>query len=146
LSAPPLSNLVALAKQTAGKYALDPALVCAICEQESSWNPWAVRYEPAFYLHYVMPQRGLTSTEAYGRAFSYGLMQVMGEVAREEGYKEDLPALFDPETGLDAGCNHFKRKLVSADNNVAKALLMWNGGGNLNYPAEVIAKIPKYQG
>lgn len=138
--------LQTLAKQVAGKYALDPALVCAIVEQESGWNQYAIRYEPAFYLHYVLPQRGLSATEAYARAFSWGLMQVMGEVVREEGYRGDLPALCDPETGLDAGCNHFKRKLVSAEDNVTKALLLWNGGGNAAYPAQVIARIPKYQG
>lgn len=138
-------SLINLAKETAGKYALDPALVCAIVEQESSWNPWAIRYEPAFYVHYVMPQRGLSATEAYARAFSWGLMQIMGEVAREEGFKLDLPSLCDPTTGLDAGCNHFKRKLVSADHNVTKALLLWNGGNNTAYPAQVQARISKYQ-
>lgn len=134
-----------LAKEVAGKYALDPALVCAIVEQESGWNPWAIRYEPAFYAHYVMPQRGLSATEAYARAFSWGLMQIMGEVAREEGFHGDLPSLCDPETGLDAGCNHFKRKLVSADNDVGKALQLWNGGGNSLYSTQVLARVAHYR-
>jgi soluble lytic murein transglycosylase-like protein len=139
------SNLIILAKQMAGKYALDPALICAIVEQESGWDIWAVRYEPAFYIHYVLPQRGLTATEAYGRAFSYGLLQLMGEVAREEGFKGPLPSLHDPEIGLDWGCTHFKRKLVSAENNVTKALLLWNGGNNTAYPTQVQARISQYQ-
>lgn len=139
------TELVALAKEIAGKYALDPALVCAIVEQESSWNPWAFRYEPAFYAHYVMPQRGLSATEAYARAFSWGLLQIMAEVAREEGFRGDIPSLCDPATGLDAGCNHFKRKLVSADSNVTKALLLWNGGSNIAYPTQVMARVEKYQ-
>ena len=141
----PTSTLIPLAKAAAGKYALDPALVCAIVEQESDWNPWAIRYEPAFYVHYVMPQRGLSATEAYARSFSWGLMQVMGEVAREEGFHADLPSLCDPTIGLDVGCNHFKRKLVTAENNVLKALLLWNGGSNLAYPAQVVARIDKYR-
>jgi soluble lytic murein transglycosylase-like protein len=137
-------NLVDLAKQIAQAHGLDPALVCAIVEQESSWNSWAIRYEPAFYTHYVMPQRGLTATEAYSRAFSWGLMQIMGEVAREEGFKGDLPSLCDPAIGLNAGCYHFQRKLASADNNVTKALLLWNGGSNTDYPSQVQARISKY--
>lgn len=145
LSTPTHQTLINMAKEIAGRYALDPALVCAIVEQESGWNPWAIRYEPAFYAHYVMPQRGLSATEAYARAFSWGLMQIMGEVAREEGFKGDLPSLCDPATGLDAGCNHFKRKLVAAENNVQKALLAWNGGAALNYPEQVLARVPKYQ-
>lgn len=144
-STPTHQTLINLAKETAGRYALDPALICAIVEQESMWNSWAIRYEPAFYVHYVMPQRGLTATEAYARAFSWGLLQIMGEVAREEGFKDPLPSLCDPATGLDAGCQHFKRKLSNADQDVSKALLAWNGGGAPNYPAEVLARISKYQ-
>ncbi len=141
----PLSSLTSLAKDAAGRYALDPALICAIVEQESNWNPWAIRYEPAFYVHYVMPQRGLSATEAYARAFSWGLMQIMGEVAREEGFHGDLPSLCDPATGLDAGCNHFKRKMTLADNDVTKALLLWNGGANTQYPTQVLARVGKYR-
>lgn len=138
-------TLQTLAKATAGKYALDPALICAIVEQESSWNTWAIRYEPAFYAHYVMPQRNLSATEAYARAFSWGLMQLMGEVAREEGFHADLPSLCDPATGLDAGCNHFKRKLVQADNDIGRALQLWNGGGNALYSTQVLARVEKYK-
>jgi soluble lytic murein transglycosylase-like protein len=142
LSTPTLQNL---AKTIAGKYALEPALVCAVIEQESGWNTWAIRYEPAFYTHYVMPQRGLSATEAYARAFSWGLMQCMGEVAREEGFQGDLASLCDPETGIDVGCNHLKRKMAAANNDVYKSLLLWNGGSNLQYPTEVMARMPKYR-
>lgn len=141
-----LPTLQSLTKEVAGRYALDPALVCAIVEQESGWDSGAYRYEPAFYVHYVMPQRGLSATEAYARAFSWGLMQVMGEVARELGYLGKFTDLcIYPERGLDIGCNHFKHKLVSADNDVTKALLLWNGGSNKDYPSEVQARISKYK-
>ena len=143
----PLSipTLQLLAKEIATTFTLDPALVCAIIEQESSWNPWAIRYEPAFYAHYVMPQRGLTATEAYARAFSWGLMQIMGEVAREEGFHGDLPSLCDPHTGIVAGCNHFKRKLDNAEGGIQQALLAWNGGSNQQYPEQVLARVSKYR-
>ena len=37
-------------------HALWPDLVCAIIEQESAWNPWALRYEPSFYAKYIAPR------------------------------------------------------------------------------------------
>jgi soluble lytic murein transglycosylase-like protein len=40
-------NLVLLARR-AEEEGLEPALVCAVVEQESNWNPWAIRYEPRF--------------------------------------------------------------------------------------------------
>ena len=45
---------------------------CAIIEQESAWNPWAVRYEPAFFARYVAPfcaDNKISATEARARAF-----------------------------------------------------------------------------
>ncbi len=47
------SPLQTLARKAAAAQALDPALVCAVVEQESSWNPWAIRYEPVFFSKYV---------------------------------------------------------------------------------------------
>ena len=87
---PPPAEFVALAQRAAEAHALWPELVCAIVEQESAWNPWALRYEPAFYERYIAPQiaRGAIPdvTESRARAFSWGLMQVMGQVAREHGF------------------------------------------------------------
>jgi soluble lytic murein transglycosylase-like protein len=47
------AQLVLLARRAAAAQSLDPALVCAIVEQESAWNPWAMRYEPLFFAKYV---------------------------------------------------------------------------------------------
>ena len=137
-------QLIGLAKQVALEHALDPALVCGIVEQESDWNPWAIRYEPAFYQRYVMPISHLTATEAYSRAFSWGLMQVMGECARENGYTGNMTQLCNPQTGLEQGCVHFARKLKSADGDVTKALQLWNGGGNPDYSGQVLARTARY--
>jgi len=43
-----MNDLERLAREAATKYGLDPALVCALCEVESGWNPWAVRYEARY--------------------------------------------------------------------------------------------------
>jgi len=50
---PPPADLVALSRSTATKHSLDPTLVCAVVEQESSWEPHAIRYEPSFRARYV---------------------------------------------------------------------------------------------
>jgi soluble lytic murein transglycosylase-like protein len=151
-----------LAHDAAQAHALWPELVCALIEQESSWNRWAVRYEPAFYKRYIEPQIAqpggeianqrarahrapLGETEARARAFSWGLMQVMGQVAREHGFSgSSLAELCDAATGLDVGCRVFAAKLAAAEGNVVRALLLWNGGGNRNYPDAVLARTRRY--
>lgn len=147
-NAPP--QLIALAHEAANKQSLWPELVCAIVEQESSWNRWALRYEPAFYARYVEPQlvRGTIANEgeARARAFSWGLMQVMGQVAREHGFAApSLAMLGDPATGLSVGCRVFASKLAAADGNVEHALQLWNGGANPDYATQVLARATHYK-
>ncbi len=138
------SDLITLVKQIADGHQLYPELVCAIVEQESSWNPWAIRYEPAFRTRYVAPL-GLPPTEEVARATSWGLMQVMGQVACEVGFTgKFLSELCNPAVGVEIGCLVLKHKIAAAEGNVAKALLLWNGGANPNYPDEVLARAPKY--
>jgi len=132
------AELITLARQVATSANLYPAVICGMCQRESSWNPYALRYEPFFYLKYVAPLGLLDPTEAQARGFSWGLMQTMGQVVREAGYKDNLAMLCDPETALIWGCKVFEGKLAHADGNVTNALLLWNGGGNPNYAAEVL--------
>lgn len=74
-------------------------------------------------------------------------MQVMGEVAREFGFQgRFLSELLQPGTGLDVGCKVLKHKLDKANGDLTKALLLWNGGGREKYPAEVLARVPKFVG
>jgi len=148
------ADLIALARAAAEAHQLDTALVCAICEQESAWNPWAIRYEPAFFAHYIAPQLSagqISITEAQARAFSWGLMQVMGQVAREHNFGASsaspvapLSELCDPACGLDVGCAVFAAKSSAAHGDATSALQLWNGGGNPNYAAEVLARVGNY--
>jgi transglycosylase-like protein with SLT domain len=183
----PSTTLIVLARRIAGAHALDPALVCAVIEQESSWNPYAMRYEPTFFSRYVAPlytNNKITASEAWARGFSWGLMQVMGQVAREHGFAAGehpfLSELCDPEQGITVGCRILSAKLALASNDfprnatrpvaqpsgcaspshspisstcsassldpalLTRALLLWNGGGNPNYPAQVLARLPRY--
>jgi soluble lytic murein transglycosylase-like protein len=55
------SEIIELARTIAAAHTLDPALVCAVIEQESAWNPWAVRYEPGFLSRYVARSTPLAS-------------------------------------------------------------------------------------
>lgn len=139
-----MQELVNLAKEIATEAGLDPALVCAICEQESAWNPWAIRYEPAFQRRYIEPLK-LNPTHTVERSISWGLMQVMGQSAIESGYKGQIPQMLSPEVGIRAGCALLKKKLEKAEGDVHKALLLWNGGGRLAYADEVLARIDKYK-
>lgn len=134
-----------MVKANAIQVGIDPALACALVEQESAWNQWAIRYEPAFYARYVLPQRLSDPTEAQARAFSWGLFQTMGQVVREIGFKGSLPSLCDPVVATQWGLAVLQAKLKMAGGNVPRALLFWNGGGNSSYPAEVLARVPKYQ-
>jgi soluble lytic murein transglycosylase-like protein len=146
MSAP--AQLVSLARKTAVAHSLDPALVCAVVEQESSWNPWAMRYEPVFFARYVAAlytNNKVSASEAYARGFSWGLMQVMGQVAREHGFTEPfLSALCAPAEGLEVGCKVLRRKFDAASGDLLAALLAWNGGANPSYAAQVLARRPHY--
>ncbi len=137
-----------LARRAAETRALDPGLVCAVIEQESAWNPWALRYEPAFFTKYVAPlytNNKITATEAYARGFSWGLMQVMGQVARESGFDAQfLSALCDPEQALAVGCKVLRKRFDAASGDTTRALLAWNGGANALYPAQVLARRAHY--
>jgi soluble lytic murein transglycosylase-like protein len=135
---------LALAGKYARKYGLDPSIVAAVAEQESTWNPWAVRYEPAFFERYILPLNLPDPTEAYARAFSFGLMQVMGQVAREQGFAaRSLTQLCDPDIGMDIGCRKLE-KCFAQNSDPEKALLAYNGGGNAEYGKQVLARVIHY--
>jgi len=139
-------ELQLLAIQAAVTAGLDPALICAICANESGFEQYAVRYEPAFYVRYIENMVGLSATEKTMRATSFGLMQIMGQVAREQGFDgKYLTELFDPETNLYRGCKKFKSCLDRENGDVNAALLRYNGGGNPGYPALVLAHYSTYE-
>ena len=171
MSAP--AQLVSLARKTAVAHGLDPALVCAVVEQESSWNPWAIRYEPLFFAKYVarlFTNNKVSASEAYARGFSWGLMQVMGQTAREAGYAEPfLSSLCDPADALEIGCRVLRKKFdtsasqssfraessergispsvpsaIANNDATTSALLLWNGGANPAYPSQVLARRVHY--
>ncbi len=138
-------DLIKLAVFKAYAWGLSPKLVCAIVEQESNWDPWAVRYESAFDRRYVLPMR-LRPTQEILRAMSWGLMQVMGQTALEHGLEGSPVMLLDPQTGLDVGCRILAADMAHTGGDQHAALLRWNGGGDAAYPGRVRARMHNYEG
>jgi soluble lytic murein transglycosylase-like protein len=151
-------DLIALAKSLAPP--LDPALVCAVIEQESGWNQWLNRYEPDFsanprYKPTILIQSQdfvkratfeiSLSTEIVNRAMSWGLMQVLGQTARENGFLLPMASLCDAEFGIRIGCKILLRKITLSNGDKVAGLQAWNGGANPNYAAEVMAREARYQ-
>jgi len=96
-------------------------LIAAMVQVESAGDPWAVRAEPGYrWLWNVergaptqarepdgfpAPDRVSPSTEYWGQKHSWGLMQIMGAVAREHGYQSPyFTTLCEPDVGLRYGC------------------------------------------
>ena len=139
-----MADLQDKAKYYARLHDLDGALVCAVIEQESNWVQWAIRYEPAFQKRYVEPLN-LGPTETVARSISWGLMQLMGQSAREMGFNAKMASLCDPDNGLEWGCKHLKAKMDAHGGDVHAGLLAWNGGGNAAYPEQVLEKKAHYE-
>jgi len=133
------------------KNGLDPLILAGIIAVESGGYRHAIRYESGFYerycteekqpqlIGYVPPSRICSEeTERRLRAFSYGLFQVMGQTARENGYQGYLTNLIDkPEDNIIIGVKIFKRFYQENNQDLQKTLLRWNGGEDPAYPQRV---------
>lgn len=120
------SDIEALIDLHAHTFRLPVNLVKAVCQVESSFNPWAFKHEP-HYKWLVGEKLTMTVTERIGQQCSWGLMQVMGGVAREMGYTGYFPQLCDPDIGLSYGCRHFK-KFFDRWDSYEDAIASYNAG------------------
>jgi len=141
----------------AAKYSLPTDLVRGMVLHESVGGiTCATRFEPGFYARYCadkpmnfVPHGSSVETERVGRAISWGLMQVMGETARCNGFRGWFAELTVPEVGLEWGCLYVRR-LVDRywDGNWPTIMRAYNGGpGNRDneaspYPGLILAHIP----
>lgn len=96
------------------QFGIDFNLICAIILTESSGNPWVCRVEPTWkYFYHVRDFADLLGitydTETMQQCTSWGLMQVMGSVTRELGYKDLLTKLVEPELSIQYGCKKIKQ-------------------------------------
>lgn len=120
--------------ETAAKaHGLDPDLVAAVVEQESSGRFYAYRFEPAFYEAYLEHNPAYKGRIPQEVSASYGLMQTMFSTAVEHGYAGDPWGLFDPRVSLEYGCRVLARLLRGRT--VHDALAAYNGGiGGIGKP------------
>jgi len=132
-----------LIKEAARTFSLDWTIVDAIVQAESNYNTWAVRNEPAFRRKYIDPLspgqlhdwnsnigRTVTvETERDQESKSWGLMQIMGVVAREHGFGSPfLTQLCEPRLGLFFGCKQLRKLLNRYGGNMESALEAYNAG------------------
>lgn len=103
-----LSEFDHIIDEKSKRFDVDTALIKAIITVESGGNPWAARYEPGWkYLfkadQYAKQLRISLHTEIALQSCSFGLMQTMGSVARELGFKEEIQKLCIPEYSIHYG-------------------------------------------
>lgn len=89
---------------------LDPILVEAICVQESAGNTDAFRFERDYWNRYMKTLPEFATANPRRVSSSYGLMQIMYQVARERGFLQTNPPeyLFIPAIGLEFGCKQLR--------------------------------------
>jgi len=156
-------------------HGLNVSLVRAVILVESGGNPWAWNPEPHYrYLWDVakkQPFRALTDAERksevppadfpakagdkdqefWAQQASFGLMQVMGAVARERGFDGPyLTQLCDVQTNLTYGCRHLRALMEWAGGEASKALGAYNAGkggyksaAGLRYAAKVLRQLER---
>ena len=90
-----------IVREAADRHSVDPALVRAVIETESNWNP-----------------------RAYSRKGAGGLMQLIPTTAQRYGAND----VFDPQQNIDAGVKHLKRLLERYNGNLDLALAAYNAG------------------
>jgi len=142
----------------AGSYQLPAIIVRAMVMHESVGGvPHAARFEQGFYDRYIKPLKDVSrptgcsaATERILRATSFGLMQVMGQTARELGFGGWLTELTVPAVGLEWGCRYLRKMADNflADGGWPMVMRAYNGGpgdkGNLAspYPGLILQHIP----
>src|SRR3989454_4454691 len=90
-----------LVREAADRHRVDPALVRAVIETESNWNP-----------------------RAYSRKGAGGLMQLIPTTAQRYGAYD----VFNPQQNIDAGVRHLKMLLQRYNGNLDLALAAYNAG------------------
>lgn len=119
----------------ADEFGIPVTLIRSICRKESFFNTWITRYEPdwKYYQNDILiiqnSRKSSTTvdTEKIHQATSFGLMQVMGSVARELGFDGQLTQLCHPEIGLHYGCKKLK-SFMDKYGSLTDAVASYNAG------------------
>lgn len=127
-------------------------LVNAIIQVESHGDPDAVKYEPAFVQAYLAGRRWpvfapwiTQDTEIWQRGASWGLMQVMGQVARERGFTGIyISDLCHAEVGVEYGCRylvHQFRRFHKLPTGIRGVVSSYNAGSPASHNQEYVNKV-----
>ena len=157
-----LNDLIALARPLIEQFNLFEdkrkplAWFLAWCDTESALNQYAIRYEPKFRWLYPAdnkPKQG--TTEWFGQKTSWGLLQIMGAVARERMFDSKyLSELCDPQVNLKIASEYLAELRGRSDGTWEGALAAYNGGlhknrtapyRNQEYVSKVEAKVGRYE-
>ena len=148
-----MTDLRAQIAFAAGEAGLDGRLVAAVVQVESggneyAWNPEG-HYRWFWNVYTKTPFRVLTDVERgskypptdfpclagdrdqewWGQSASWGLMQVMGAVAREQGFLGPyLTELVHPIVNLEYGCAVLAKRIRWAKGNEARGVAAYNAG------------------
>jgi soluble lytic murein transglycosylase-like protein len=151
-----MTNYKEIVDRCCEKHGLREDIVMAICAVESNYDTYAMRYELHWRYHfnveyYASINKITKDTEHQLQSFSYGVMQVMGSVARELGFQGPLVKVCVPDIGIDLGCKKLKQQLVRYDGEYDKAISAYNQGTayrelngdfrNQNYVNKVMEKV-----
>ena len=127
---PPTSPHDALIQTVANSYSLPYDLLRVQVFVESSFDPFALRYERDFFTRYIKDK---PDAKAYRfgplAACSFGLLQILLETAMEIGYDDRPERLFDARIGLSWGAKYLQSRFVKVGGDYHRALVAYNGSG-----------------
>jgi len=99
-----------LIKQASAKYNVPEVLILAHMKQESGFNPYAYRAEPAI------------------KDASYGLMQVLLNTAKTIDRSATTDKLYDPAYNIGIGTAYISKNLSRYPNDLSSAIASYNAG------------------
>lgn len=154
----PLEEFDDLIIKSAEKFRLDANLIRAIIMVESSGDPNAIRFEPKWHLFnnpsMYADKLGISrDEEEENQATSWGLGQIIGAVARDLGFTDDLTMLLVPEINLFY-CSKKLRQLMDRFDNEEKVVSAYNCGtprlingqwSNYRYVDKVFSYLRKFR-
>jgi soluble lytic murein transglycosylase-like protein len=94
-------RITEMVREVSTRYRVDPALIHAVIETESNWNPKAV-----------------------SRAGASGLMQLIPGTAQQMG----VTNVFDPQQNIDGGVRYLRMLLERYNGDLDKSLAAYNAG------------------
>lgn len=119
---------------------LPPALLAAFIQEESNFNQWATRTEPLYKRKKIVIREARKWSKLHGgiptfytelddRSRSYGLMQPMGQLAREQGFSSRyMSELFLPFNSISQGAIKLRTLLKKYRRDTLSVISSYNQG------------------